>query len=312
MVTQLNGLPKFTDTEYWDEQLQNYADSGAHSMHDNGGVWDYFKYCIRTQNRFFFKNPLLPIILARFEQNTFLLKSDMPIYRARIDHNEECVNQCWLAGTLLAFESSKTKDTPEDGSLKAAVAKYYCGEIEKIKSNPEYLKFKERQSMGFEGFDASGSGSAPSEYVTAGRCNPKNVSYLYAANDPHTAVAEVRPFIRDPISIATLQLNRDLRLVDFYYSIDEKGVIQITDPFWDKIRREFSAINKGTPDGYLVTQFIAAMAQNAGYDGLRFRSSLVQEGTNYVIFDGDSCTPISSKMYVIPRVTYDLMAIIPE
>ena len=88
--------------------------------------------------------------------------------------------------------------------------------------------------------------------------------------------------------------------------------IQVDDEFWHKIRREFSAINKGNADDYLVTQFIAALAQNAGFDGLRFRSSLVQEGTNYVIFNGDSCTPISPKMYVIPRVKYDLMPVIPE
>ena len=36
-------LPSFTDKEYWEEQLQTYAENGARSMHDNGGVWDYFK-----------------------------------------------------------------------------------------------------------------------------------------------------------------------------------------------------------------------------------------------------------------------------
>lgn len=86
----------------------------------------------------------------------------------------------------------------------------------------------------------------------------------------------------------------------------------ITDALWHNIRREFSAINKGNVDEYLITQFITALAQNAGYDGLRFRSSLVYEGANYVIFDGDVCPAISSKMYVIPRVKYDLMPIIPE
>ena len=304
-------LPSFTDKEYWEEQLHNYADCGAHSMWDNGGVWDYFKHCIRTQNRFFFKNPLLPVILSRFEKNTYILQADTSVYRARIDHKRECENQCWLARDLKGLLSVEEDDHDKSG-LDTAIANYCKRQVETIKENPEYQKFVERQATGFEGFDAKGSGVAPYEKATAGRCNPQNVSYLYVANDPHTAVAEVRPFIRDSVSVATLKPKRDLKLIDFYYQYDKDGTIMITDAFWHKIRCEFSAINKGNADDYLVTQFIAAFAQNAGYDGLRFRSSLVYEGTNYVIFDGDSCTPVSSKMYIIPKVDYHLVPILPE
>ena len=304
-------LPSFTDKEYWEEQLQTYAENGARSMHDNGGVWDYFKHCIRTQNRFFFQSPLLPVILTRFEQNTFILKADVPVYRARIDHKRECENQCWLAKDLQALQNTRTEEESESG-LATAIREYYKRQAESITKNPEYQKFVKRNATGFEGFDARGSGIAPYDKATVGRCNPQNVSYLYAASDPHTAVAEVRPFIRDSVSVATLQPQRDLKLVDFYYQYDKDGTIMISDAFWHKIRCEFSAINKGNSDEYLVTQFISALAQNAGYDGLRFRSSLVYEGTNYVIFDGDVCPAISSKMYIIPRVEYDLMPIIPD
>ena len=304
-------LPSFTDKEYWEEQLQTYAEYGARSMHDNGGVWDYFKHCIRTQNRFFFQNPLLPVILSRFVKNTYILQADVSVYRARIDHKRECENQCWLARDLKGLLSAEEDDQDKSG-LDAAIANYCKRQVETIKDNPEYQKFVERQATGFEGFDAKGSGVAPYDKATAGRCNPQNVSYLYVANDPHTAVAEVRPFIRDSVSVATLKPKRDLKLIDFYYQYDTDGTIMITDSFWHKIRCEFSAINKGNADDYLVTQFIAAFAQNAGYDGLRFRSSLVYEGTNYVVFNGDSCTPVSSKMYIIPGVDYKLVPIIPE
>ena len=68
---------------------------------------------------------------------------------------------------------------------------------------------------------AEESGVAPYDKATAGRCNSQNVSYLYVANDQHTAVAEVRPFIRDAISMAILQPKHDLKLIDFYYKYDE-------------------------------------------------------------------------------------------
>lgn len=304
-------LPSFTDKEYWEEQLQNYAECGAHSMWDNGGVWDYFKHCIRTQNRFFFQNPLLPVILSRFEQNTYVLQANVPVYRARIDYKRECENQCWLARNLQDLENEQRQEESKS-ELSAAIGDHYQRQIVNIKGNPEYIKYGERKATGFEGFDAKGSGIAPFDKASAGRCNPQNVSYLYAANNPHTAVAEVRPFIRDSVSVATLRPKRDLKLIDFYYQYNENGTIMINDAFWHKIRREFSAINKGNADDYLVTQFISALAQHAGYDGLRFRSSLVYEGTNYVIFDGDLCPAISSKMYIIPRVEYDLMPILPE
>jgi len=286
-------LPSFTDKAYWDEQLQNYADCSAHSMWDNGGVWDYFKHCVRTQNRFFFQSPLIPVILARFEKHTYILQAEVPLYRARIDTERECENQCWLARDLRGLQQAQKEET-EKGGLDAALRDYYKRQIASIEENTEYQKYVERNATGFEGFDAKGSGAAPSEKAAAGRCNPKNVSFVYAANDPHTAVAEVRPFIRDSVSVATLQPKRDLKLVDFYYQYDKDGTIMITDAFWHKIRSDYSAINKGNIDDYLVTQFISALAQNAGYDGLRFRSSLVFEGTNYVIFDGDNCPPVSS------------------
>lgn len=303
-------LPSFSDKEFWDEQLQNYVDCGARSQWLNGEEWKYFKHCLRTQNRFFFQNPLIPVIISRFEQNTYVLQANTSVYRARIDRDREYENQCWLERDIQDLQNARTEES--ESGLAAAIREYYKRQAESITKNPEYQKFVKRSAAGFEGFDAKGSGAAPFDKATAGRCNPQNVSYLYTSNNAHTAVAEVRPFIRDSVSVATLKPKRDLRLVDFYYQYDENGAIMITDALWHNIRREFSAINKGNIDEYLVTQFISALAQYAGYDGLRFRSSLVYEGTNYVIFDGDICPPVSSKMYIIPRVEYDLRPIIPE
>ena len=165
---------------------------------------------------------------------------------------------------------------------------------------------------GFEGFDAQGSGAAPYNVTKAGRCNPEHVSYLYAANNEHTAVAEVRPFIRDAVSVATLNIKKDLTLLDFYFEYDERGFIDIEDELFHCIRSEFTTLNKGNAEEYLITQYLSSMAQYNGFDGIRFRSSLVYEGTNYVIFDNENCDVVCSKMYIIPAVQYTLQPILND
>lgn len=101
--------------------------------------------------------------------------------------------------------------------------------------------------------------------------------------------------------------------MDFYYEVDEKGIIPHTDLFYQRIRQEFSTIRKnGTPTDYLTTQYLTLLAQNAGFDGIRFRSSLVRKGENYVIFDKNNYTPIASKIYMIPQVKYTLLPILED
>lgn len=63
-----NGLPDFNNKLFWDEALSYYADSNAQPYADNDGIWEYFKFCLKTQNRFFFQNPLNPIIVDRYKK----------------------------------------------------------------------------------------------------------------------------------------------------------------------------------------------------------------------------------------------------
>ena len=305
-------LLDFTETAYWDAELQQYADWNAHCPVDQGHVWRYFKYCLRSQNRFFFKNPLIPLILDRFSQNTFTLPANSILFRARIDYDREHENLCWQFKDFV--ELRQIMENPENHSpLSQAIANSAKEEVGKLSASPDFSKFIAQKELGFEGFDASGSGSPPPDKVNSpGRCNPEHVSFLYAANNAHTAVAEVRPFIRDAISIATLEAQKDLRLVDFYFEYDQKGTISIDDQFFHYIRSEFSILNKGNKDDYLITQFLTLLAQDAGYDGIRFRSSLVKDGINYVIFDSGNYVPTSSKMYLIPEVKYTLMPILTD
>lgn len=70
----------------------------------------------------------------------------------------------------------------------------------------------------FEGFNEEGSLAPRPNYVQKpGRVNCKNESFLYVAEDKYTALAECRTGKLQKISIAELELLKD---VDIYASLD--------------------------------------------------------------------------------------------
>ena len=169
-------------------------------------------------------------------------------------------------------------------------------------NSQETKEIKQRIESGFQGFNASGSSAPPKGTASAGRCNSEGVSYLYASLEEHTAIAEIRPFIRDSISVAVLQPARDLHLVNFDF--EPTAVVNGRDFLFNDIQRDFSKINKTQDGDYLITQFIASLIEHLGYDGLCFRSSLVKDGTNYVIFNPNDCPAVSSKLVYLSEVNY--------
>ena len=125
---------------------------------------------------------------------------------------------------------------------------------------------------------------------------------MYAAREEHTAIAEIRPFIRDAISVSIHKPTRDLRLVNFDF--EPTAVVNGREFLFDDIRRDFAKINKTQNGNYFITQFITAMIEHLGFDGLCFRSSLVKDGTNYVIFNPENCPALSSKLVFLSEVNY--------
>lgn len=297
----LNIIQNYEDTAYWEQLTQDYLNRNWCTYEESKNIWSYFKYCLKTQNRFFFSNSLLSHIEDQFNSHVFELHENTHIYRARIDENDEYYEQCWLARNYMDLQYLAEDNEFHD---------YFANQAKEIAESERFQLFLSRYMNGFEGFDAQNSSAPPFNYATAGRCNPENVSFLYASNDEHTATAEVRPYIRSAISVATLCTKRNLKLVDFYYENNEQGVRVIDNNFFEQIREDFSKLNKGNKEEYLVTQYLSLFAKSLGFDGIRFRSSLVEKGTNYVIFDADNCTPISSKMYILKKVEYGLFPIL--
>jgi hypothetical protein len=136
--------------------------------------------------------------------------------------------------------------------------------------------------------------------ATEGRANPKGIPYLYVAGDPKTAMSEVRPSLHSPISLAKLEICRNLRIVDcsmysssftsFDYpnrsefeslTAEERERIA-----WRDVDIAFALpVDEGDMTAeYVPTQIITERFKITGYDGVRYRSYRAASGYNIVLF----------------------------
>jgi len=132
----------------------------------------------------------------------------------------------------------------------------------------------------------------PKEKAKDGRANPAGISYLYLAEDLETAVAEIKPFIGDRITIASFTLNKKIKIVDIrknapslLEAIQSKDKNSF-DHLWFGIKMYFSVpIKPEDPKRYIPTQYLAELFKNNGYDGVIFESVQKKGNFNLVLFN---------------------------
>lgn len=261
-------------------------------------LWDYFKFCILADNRFFFEHPLLDIVKTKIGEHIITLPANTTLFRARIDTNDTLRDQ---AHNLMHVDTLTELKEKESIPGKAEVDKM----ISRFTETDGYGAYREQHQSGFEGFSAAESMCPPPHKVSNGRCILPNSPHLYAAADIHTAIAETRPFIRDTISVASLCCEKDLRIIDFCFNWDDQE--HFRDWFYMAMSSEFSMVNKGKENDYFATQYLTMLVKSLGYDGLTFKSSLVMDGVNSVVFDEAACKPLSSKLYTVAQARYDVL-----
>lgn len=296
----------FDNKILWENEVKEYLQNGAAGevvQH----LWGYFKHCLITENRFFFNHPLLETIIGKLLDNVIHIPKGTTLYRARIDESEKVTAETSI------FYLSQSISLRKDDWIKLGISEdeysKLTDDVKEMLSNSKYEAIRDRVIRGFNGFDAKECGAPPYYLVNEGRCNPPNVPFLYTAKEKHTAIAEVRPYIRDIVSLATVKPIEELKLVNFFYEYDGDAYV-INDMLFHCIRMEFSKLNKGDKDAYLVTQYITALVRNLGLDGICFRSSLVENGTNYVIIDSEKCNIMSSDLFQIGAVNYNFFPVL--
>jgi len=155
--------------------------------------------------------------------------------------------------------------------------------------------------------------------ASSGRINPEGISYLYLADSPGTAIAEVRPWRRARISVATFITARTLKIVSF--SAGDQLNKELTEVDIEKIevQREFKAMMNGIilkalyfslpahhedKHAYLASQYIAELFKARDIDGIEYKSVLNDGGINIALFDTSSAFCSKVKGYFIDGVDY--------
>ncbi|WP_185961247.1 RES family NAD+ phosphorylase [Telmatospirillum sp. J64-1] len=154
------------------------------------------------------------------------------------------------------------------------------------------------------------------DQASEGRVNPKGIPCLYVATSPETALSEVRPWLGSIVSIGYFVTNRPLKIVDC--SGDERP-FSLGWMFGDKLSREekekavwgfinnaFSVPVASEDDRahYVPTQVIAECLKTAGYDGVAYRSSFVDEGHNIALFDITAADITACEIHEVTKLRY--------
>lgn len=138
------------------------------------------------------------------------------------------------------------------------------------------------------GYDENDSREAPLGFGTEGRNNIKGVSYLYLASNIETACSEVKPIVRQLLSVAEFESAKDLKIVNF--ACDDVEIKKETNELVDlpyifaSIANEYTqpAINN---EYYVVTQVITDYIRKNGIDGIAYKSFYSDKGINYTFFN---------------------------
>ena len=151
----------------------------------------------------------------------------------------------------------------------------------------------------FKGYDEENSFVPPEIKCNAGRLNYKNQVFLYTAQEGLTAIMEVRPQLNQKVSLAKIEIKKELELLNLTHLYNLKTANYKREAFVDIISEAlYTPINDDEKDKYINTQIIADIAREMGYDGIVHISSINKGGTNYCIFNYENCKPISSEIYI--------------
>lgn len=140
------------------------------------------------------------------------------------------------------------------------------------------------------GFNELNSREAPIGISSEGRNNINGVSYLYLADSPQTACAEIKSQLKSLISVAQFKLVKNISIFDLANDVtfdktDNNKENIALNHFFTKIMFSFmKPVGTKDKDIYKVTQFISEYFRKNGIAGISYRSSYNDNGINYTFF----------------------------
>jgi len=152
-----------------------------------------------------------------------------------------------------------------------------------------------------------------------GRANPPGFAYLYLASTERTALAEMRPWLAESVTLAKFETKRNIQLVicragaeNWEERLFEKSpsAKKIDQYVWNDISTAFARPVNGEDQesAYLPTQILAEAFKAEGFDGLAYQSGL-EQGTNVVLFGVRIAKLVDRFVYTLKKVRYDFEAV---
>ena len=156
----------------------------------------------------------------------------------------------------------------------------------------------------------------PPKKAKDGRINPRGISYLYLSNNVETAILEVRPWLRQEVSVGYFELKTKLKCVDttkdnkkgtFFYL--GKGKPKLTpeekeEYVWSGINNSFSRPVRSEDESinYIPTQYLSEFFKTNGYDGIIYKSALTEKGYNIVLFNPTNALLKGARVFQIKAI----------
>lgn len=157
-------------------------------------------------------------------------------------------------------------------------------------------------------------GKPPVEKSTAGRANPRGISYLYVSNDWETTLYETRASLYDYVTIAEFKIKEDINVLNLrdtskispFTLDDDIGEYLKHKKYLSKLEKELSKpIRRQDSElDYLPTQYLCEFIKSIGFDGVEFRSSLNPDGYNLAIFNDDNFECVKTTLHEVKSVKF--------
>ena len=131
-----------------------------------------------------------------------------------------------------------------------------------------------------------------------GRANPAGIPYLYLASSIQTAIVEVRPHPGQTVAVAPFSLPKEMTIIDLAsprktispFVLDSMDLVKRmrhSIGFLEQLGRELS--DPVLPDAaavdYTPSQYVCEFVKFCGFDGVRYASSMHEDGYNIALFD---------------------------
>lgn len=268
--------------------------------------WDNL---FRIENPDTIKGLLEKICAEELEQNATLMSTPLDFhYKDKSIENQE-INWDILVHKIKYSNRFFLENTLNLDLLERLLEKY-------PKSYKKGKRFyRARICFGEKKFEAAEMGKPPVDKSTAGRANPKGISYLYVSNDEETTLYETRASLYDYVTIAEFKINEDINVLNLRdtskispFLLDEDFIGEYLNHknYLSKLEKELSKpIRRQDSElDYLPTQYLCEFIKSIGFDGVEFRSSLNPQGYNVAIFNDRAFECIKTTLHEVTSIKF--------